>query len=222
MSPHGESGRKSRTRLVYWSPVIDPDTEAESVRRRAGLEDEDLPSGAALANALGVNVRKVDPRLLRGSDACLIKLHGSYEIFVARKLPPVRLHWAIAHELSEMRLKEIGYELADVEQRADAIAAALVMPRSVYRVAVREYGARVDALAPDFLVDQTAAALRLAEVREAEVAVVVTPQRVYARAPEEWCLPSEAAIRRGRLAAHPDVKTVPITDAHRRTLYVVR
>jgi hypothetical protein len=206
MSPHGESGRKSRTRLVYWSPVIDPDTEAESVRRRAGLEDEDLPSGAALANALGVNVRKVDPRLLRGSDACLIKLHGSYEIFVARKLPPVRLHWAIAHELSEMRLKEIGYELADVEQRADAIAAALVMPRSVYRVAVREYGARVDALAPDFLV----------------VAVVVTPQRVYARAPEEWCLPSEAEIRRGRLAAHPDVKTVPITDAHRRTLYVVR
>lgn len=186
------------------------------------MDEWDLPGMVKLAKASGVLVRRVDPRLLRGSDACLIRLHGQHEIFVARKMSPERFHWAVAHELAELRLRLIGYEEPDVELVADSIAAALVMPSRVYREAIREHEGRLENLAVDFLVDQTAAALRLAEIREAEAAVVVTPQRVHARLSQEWALPDEREIRRGRLTKMPGVETVALTDAKRRTAFLVR
>lgn len=170
--------------------LLDVDAEAEAIRARAGLSRDDLPGSVDLAVALGVNVRRVDPRLLRGSDACAIQLNGHPEIFVARKLADATLHWVVSHEVAELHLASIGYREPDVEFVADAIAAALVMPAPIYRAAIREHGHRLDALAADFLVDQTAAAIRLAEVEAVDMAVVVTPSAsTPARPTNGYCRP---------------------------------
>lgn len=200
--------------------MLDVEAEAVEVRTRANLSSDDLPGSVDLAKALGITVRRVDARLIRGSDACSIRLHGRPEIFVAKNLSGVELHWVVAHEVSELHLAEIGYAEPDVELQADALAAALVMPRPIYRVAIEEHGLRPAALARDFLVDQTAAAIRLAEVEAVGMAVVVTPDRVYTRTPDAWPLPDEGAIRRGTLVKIPGVQPIRLTDAHRRIAFV--
>jgi Zn-dependent peptidase ImmA (M78 family) len=202
--------------------VLDVEAAALEIRARANLASEDLPGSVDLARALGVTVRHVDPKLLRGSDACSIRLRGRPEIFVARKMSDEKLHWLVAHEISEIYLADIGYREPDVELQADGIAARLVMPTPMYRVAVEEHGLALAALASDFLVDQTAAAIRLAEVEAVDLAVVVTPERVYARAPGAWPLPSEPEIRRGSLVKVPGMKPIRLTDAKRRVAFVLR
>lgn len=208
--------------------MLDIEAEATVLRERAGYGDDDVPGAVALAGRLHVRVRRVDATLLRGADACLFFLAGQAEIAIRRGLTPERMHWSVAHELAEMRLVEIDYREADVERQANALGAALLMPRAAFRAALRDHGGSLDALATggldalsaDFLCDQTATALRLAEVHALELAVVTTPARVYARAPEEWVLPSEREIRRGVLGAMPGIRSIRLTDARKRMAFV--
>lgn len=200
--------------------MFDVEAEARVLRQRAGFEEEDAHGSVALASRLGLAVRRVDGHLLRSSDACLVRLHGRPEIFVRRMLGPERLQWVVGHELAELRLQELDYREEDVERQADTLAAALVMPRVAYRAAVREHGVAPASLAADFVVTQTAATLRLAEVHAVELAVVVTPAKVYARGEEDLVLPPEPDIRRGMLGMMPGLRAVRITDDRRRRAFV--
>lgn len=193
--------------------------EARALLAAAGYDADDAPGALAIARRLGVEVVYGDASMLGGALSSLERVGCRHVIFLRRHLPPARAHWCIAHELAELRLLELGCCDEDVERRADAIAAGLVMPWRAFRVAVEELGHAPAALAREFLVDQTAATLRLAEVCAVERAVVVTPERVYARG-EEWVLPCEAEIRRGRLEGMPGIRKVEITDDRRRRAWV--
>lgn len=199
---------------------MDVETEARALRDRAGYSEHDAPGAVAIARRLSIPIRRVDGRIIRGVDAERVKLHGRDEIFVRHGLTEPRLQWVVGHELGELRLAEIDYREPDIEQLADAFAAALLMPRAAFREAAVERGDDLAELALDFAVDQTATALRLAETRCAEAVVVVCPSRIYARGPEGFALPPERELRRGALAAMPGVRSVRLTDARRRTAYV--
>lgn len=189
--------------------------EARAILERAGFDDTDAPGALAIARGLGIDVVTVPGAFMGGVSASLECIKGRYIICLPRRLPPTRANWCIAHELAELRLRELGCTEEDVEARADAIAAGLAMPWRAFRWAVGELGREPAALAEEFLVDQTAATLRLAEVCAVEVAVVVTPEQVYRRG-EEWAMPDDQLIRRQGLDGFPSARRVRITDAPRR------
>lgn len=193
--------------------------EARALLAAAGYDADDAPGALAIARRLGVEVVYGDASMLGGALSSLERVGCRHVIFLRRHLPPARAHWCIAHELAELRLLELGCRDEDIERRADAIAAGLVMPWRAFRMAVEDLGRAPADLAREFLVDQTAATLRLAEVSVVGLAVVVTPERVYARG-EEWGLPVESEIRRGRLQNIPGLRAVTITDSRQRRGWV--
>lgn len=196
---------------------VDVEGEARVLRERAGYDEDDVPGGMALAAALGVRVRKVDGGLLRGGDGCTIRVHGRPEVCIRRGLTRERTHWVIAHELFETRLGELDYRGEDIEQCAEAGAAALLMPRRSFRLAAREHGDDYAALAADYLCGQTAAVLRLAEVGAVEMAAVVAPARVHVRAPDDWVLPD---LRKAAREGHPMLRRTALTDSRKRVALV--
>lgn len=196
------------------------DIVARALRGHAGLDEGNVVSAMTLARRLGVDVRRVDAGLLRGGDSCLVWIRGEPVIYVRRGLTPEALQWLVAHELGELGLFRAGYRGEDVEQLADAAAAAILMPRAAFREAAFERREDLVGLALDFACSQTATAMRLAETRVAEVVVVVCSSRIYARSADEFALPNEAAIRRGTLASMPGVRSVRLSDARRRVAYI--
>lgn len=64
--------------------------------------------------------------------------------------------------------------------------------------------------------------MKRGEVEAVDLAVVVTPERVYARSPSEWVVPPEPAIRRGDLVKVPGMRAIRLTDARRRVAFVLK
>jgi hypothetical protein len=196
---------------------------ARSILETAGFSWSDLPGALAIAQGLGLQVVRAD--WLRGSDSTTSRPSASgipTAIEVRCGLSPMRAAWCIAHEVAEIDLITVGYRGEDVEAVAETLAAALLMPRPLYQRATRELGDQVRELARAFAVPETSAALRLAEVGAVEAAAVVTPAKVYARAPGEFVLPTTAELRRlarGH-AAIPGVRRVSIEDAPHRVALV--
>ncbi len=199
---------------------IDPDYEANVLRERAGLGRGELCGGPVLAAGLNVKIRKVPARMLRGLDAFIIRIYGKYEICVREGLTVRRLHWAISHELGEMRLGELNYCEPDVEDQAHAIAASILMPAEDFRAAAHEHQNSPQALADDYLVDQTAASLRLAETGAAEAVAVVCKTRVLVRSRSSFSFPSEAALRKAANVGMPGLRRVQLTDNRNRIALV--
>lgn len=106
---------------------------------------------------------------------------------------------------------------ADVEDMADALAGALVAPRDAYRLALREVGLDLPALANDFRASQSCVALRLGEVTGRPI-VLVAP-RLRSRG-EAFGWPSERALRRlARAEVMPDgVERRILTDDAKRVV----
>ena len=199
--------------------MIDPDLEARLILRSAGLEEGEAHAAEAVAAALEISTKVYPSRVLRGDDAVLFWPRGRAappEIALRRGMTPERAAWCVAHELAEHRLGVMGYVGEDREQLADAIAAALLMPRESYQRAATELGDCPIALAGEYATEQTAAALRLAEVGRVEAAMVVSSTRVYARSSGTFEA-DEEHVRRlasGR-ATMPGVRSVRLTDARR-------
>lgn len=196
---------------------VDVECEAAVLRHAAGYDEDDAPGALAIAKRLGVLVRRVESGLLRGHDGCLLRVNRAWQVFVRRGLTPERLHWVVAHELGELRLKEIDYRGDDIELCAHGVAAALMMPRRSYRAAAAEYGEDLAALAGDYLTTQTAAARRLAEVGIVEMAAVVTPTCVYVHAPDDFVLPD---LRKAAREGYPGLRRCEVTDARRRVALI--
>lgn len=200
---------------------LDPDFEASLIRARAELGEEQVCSAHAIARALEIGIAYYPQHILRGLDAKLFHPRGRGqppEIALRRGLTPRRRAWNILHEIAEEHLLERGYRRADVEHAADAVAAALSMPRRSFREAAAEHRLELVALSDDFAVDETAAALRLAEVGVVEAAAVIAPTRVYARSFGSFVLPHEHELRRLATARVPlpGVRKVQLVDAPRR------
>lgn len=190
--------------------MLCPDAEANYLL----AQFEMLPTAIELAERLlgPGSVRPIDG--LR-TPATLAKVGGVWRIYVRPGQPPRVLAWAIRHEVGELCLKRARYCEPDAEDLANQIAAALSAPRRGYGRACAELGPDFAALADDFGLTQTSAALRYGEVTGTPVAVL-TPRSVRVRDAGDWRWPSVQQIRRGL----PGMARVELTDAPQRVALV--
>lgn len=198
---------------------FDVEGAARSILEAAGYDWDDVPGAVRLAQGLGVRVVWRELGLCEAAAVDPTPSGIPTTIALRPGLSPVRAAWCIAHELAEIDLATVGYQGEDVERVAEALAAALLMPRpAVRRVAGTM---NVHELARAFGVPETAAALRLAEVGHVEAVAVVTPQTVHVRTDGEFALPPAFELRRiARVGAHPGLRKVPLRDQPRRVALV--
>lgn len=182
---------------------------AEYILRRSGYDGTERPSVGQIATAmLGAGCVEFASGLK--GDAALVTIPTPL-ILVKRKLPVVRLEFAIAHEVAEWALLQEGYEDEDIEQAADYIAAALIVPR---RLACRFRVELVHEAAEVLEVTETHAALRIAEATGQPIALV-SPAKVRVRG-DEWAWPSDLRT----VASHerPGLARAVLRDDPRRVL----
>jgi hypothetical protein len=195
-------------------PMGDVEGEAAWLLR----DFERAPGARALvARHLGEGSILVVPGL-RGGDAKIHTVNHRPTICVRAKLGKESLRWAILHELAEWHLQRVGYRGEDVELVAEALTAALVVPRRDYQKALRTHGERWEQLAIDFSTTQTCVALRHGEVTDEPLAVIA-PATVRVRG-REWTWPEERAIRLLARAERPGLRRAKLTDDPRRVVLV--
>lgn len=154
---------------------------AKEVRRRAGLNDDELELSTRIAaRVLGPDAIALDPEL--SNPAYLRRTIDGWQIVVNPGARDVRFH--VAHELGEWALRALArFEGDDAsrERAANYIAAAILAPETTVRRAHARFGERVQRLAGHFQMSQTAIVLRLAEVTGDERAVVTKTGNILLR-----------------------------------------
>jgi hypothetical protein len=173
------------------SEIEDADSHATVIIGLAGLTTDKHHGVYAIAsNLLGVDaIREVKHRSFPG-DAALVPRDGfllgadptdrtAWEILVWSRASDERKIFAVAHEVAEWYLKVVRYVGEDVEDVANAIAAALVAPRRPFIQAVKRHGFKLSKLALDFDTTQTCMALRYGEALRKPVAVLTRSRCRY-------------------------------------------
>lgn len=154
---------------------------AEWAYRAAGLDPETPAAPLELARLLiagGGSVPVARCPQLR-TPARLARVGSEWRIYVRERLDRTAMRWMVAHECAEWILNQEGYEAADVEQKAQSLAARLIAPRPATIVAIRA-GLDFPEMAEAFSLSQSSAALRHGEISNQPTALV-TPQAVYYR-----------------------------------------
>lgn len=193
------------------------EAEAEGILRGAGFDPEDPPTIEELAHAV---VERVVPH--HGISSAARWVGSTRELWINPRLSPRRRAFSIAHELAERHLSRLGYEGEDVEARANAIGAALLVPAPALRFALRQIGRRLPELSDVFDVSQSIVALRLGEVTGSPLALVMDHRVAVRGEPFAW--PSAArlvAIAGGREAVPDGIVVEKISDARRRAVVKV-
>ncbi len=174
------------TELEVWAAVV---------RQRAGLGDDELLLGPAIA------ARVVGPENVLLSDCDVgARLEGR-RIVVPKTHPDIS--FAFCHELAELILLERTEPFdghAQKERAANYIACAIQAPPATVRLVHAHFGERLATIAQVFGISKTAAHLRLREVLGDEGAIVTRSGNVIVRNPEriDWTRPDMAARSRGR------------------------
>lgn len=181
--------------------IADLEGDADLLRRCAGLACDDVPSPVALARA-ATGAPPLVASALR-QEACVARVGDAWRIVVSRRTLPARRAWLVGHEVAELHLRRCGYAGSDIEERADALGAALVLPRAALRSAVRRHGHRVHTLARELRTTQSLVLLRLGEVERRPVALVRRGLVTVRGAAHEW---SRDVVRT------PGTHPMPITD----------
>jgi hypothetical protein len=196
----------------------DVEGEAAWLYTQAKADPLSPPSAERFTKALGIKLRKVDSRILRSGHGATTFLDDVPTIWIRRHLSAEHQRFVIMHEIAEVHLRRINYRDGDIEHAANAIAGALVAPRPSFREAVREHGELAfEALAHDFTVTQTCAALRLGEVIGTPLAVI-TPLLVRVRG-DDFVWPDEFTLRRlARCQVLTGLRKVALSDEKRRTV----
>jgi hypothetical protein len=149
---------------------------AQEVRGIASLDDDDLLLAPEIAE-----------RIL-GSRGVTFGPAGTVAFFDGLRIViPIDhrdLNFAVAHELGEWALAHVARFRGDHvarERAANYLGAAIVAPASMVRRAHAFWGEQLETIAKAFALSQTGAALRLAEVRGDERAVVTKNGHVLVR-----------------------------------------
>jgi hypothetical protein len=155
--------------------TVEMERLAAEVRQLAGLDDDDLLLGPAIA-ALVVGPENV---LLSDCDVGA-RLEGR-RIVVPRKHPDIS--FAFCHELAELMLHEHGHtgDHLQKERAANYIACAIQAPPATVRRAHAQFGERLPTIARVFGISKTSAHLRLREVLGDEGAIVTRTGNVLVR-----------------------------------------
>jgi hypothetical protein len=149
---------------------------ANLVRRQARVSDDDL----LLAPEIAARVLGEDG--ITFSAAGGVPYLDGDRIVVPEDHPD--LNFAVAHELAEWALREHAkYRGPHVlrERAANYLAAAILAPAPTVRRAHAHFGEKLRTIAKTFALSQTSTALRLAEVRRGERAVVTRSGYVLLR-----------------------------------------
>lgn len=155
---------------------------------------------------------------LVGVPAKLFVVNGRKRVAVSRRLAIEYQQHAVGHELGHDLFDEIGYREDDLERMCDLFGAAVMAPIPAVRAMLRAFGRDHAAIAEEVCSTQTWAALRIAETLGMTRAII-TPQRVYARGPEEFVWGSEHDLRRmARSSARPGIVRAKLTDDPRRVV----
>lgn len=177
--------RSRRHDLVVMGDMHD-DAEADALEilRMAGhLDDEAPPNMAQLCRALLGAPPQIAP--IR-SEACLARVRGESRVYLRRGVDAARSRWLVGHELAEWYYQRTGYVGPDLEDRCDAVGAALVAPRRAYRLALRSVGSAIHVLAEAFVVPQALALLRIGEVTGRPVLLLRKPAPIHRGEPYVW------------------------------------
>lgn len=203
--------------------IVDPDEEARAILERADVDDAEPPNPMRLALAVtGGRVLLVAPTEVWGLGEVSVGDDGELEILVAAGQSDLERAWTLAHEVAHVHLRRGGWVggYRESEDAADAIAAALLMPRRAFARATRQHGRRAFVgLADAFSVTETAAALRVGEVDRVPVAVIA-PTHLRVRGPEEWAWGTEEELRALARGGRPGLHRARLTDDARRVVLV--
>lgn len=180
--------------------LADIEGDADLLLRLARLDDEAPGDVVALCRHMTGHA----PFLTRlGLEAQLARVGDGHRVCVRAGLPPDRARWLVGHELAELHYERTGYRGDDVEARADALGAALVVPRRAMRAAIRCHAHRVSVLSRALVAEPAAVLLRIGEVTGRSVALVRAPGVVVARG-EAFPWPSLRTVLQERPAdVHP-------------------
>ena len=154
---------------------------------------------------------------LVGVGAKVFTVRGQRRIAVSRKLAVEYAQFFVGHELGHIVLDGLGYRENDVEQLCDQFGAAVMAPIPAVRAMLKAFGRDHEAIADEVCSTQTWAALRIAEALRVPRAII-TPQRVYARGPDEFAWGPEDSLRRLVRVESPGVTKTRLTDDPRRVL----
>lgn len=183
--------------------------------KRLGCDPEQPVDTFRLARKLlGANAIERGTALV-GVPAKTFSVHGERRIAVSRKLSVPYAQFFVGHELGHIVLDEIAYTESDIERVCDAFGAAVMAPLPAVRLLLRAFGRDHEAIADEVCSTQTWAALRIAEFLRIPRAII-TPQRVYARGPEEFEWGPEDELRRLVRVERPGVVKSKLTDDPRR------
>lgn len=153
--------------------------------------------------------------------ATLEELHEDEErtrIYIKRGVPEPVAQWLTGHALSHwIRRTSCGRHggmRSEEEALCDYVAAALQMPQFAFQRRVNETGCNVQQLALDFGVLETSAALRVGEVEDRPVAVVLR-NRLYVAGPD-WFQRTAEQVKRDAREGGPGIVTAQLGDPGRR------
>jgi hypothetical protein len=140
--------------------LADVEGDAALLLRLAKMDDGDVVSAVALCRAL-----TNDPPFLSrfGPEAQRARVGDRVRVCVRAGLLPARQKFLVGHELAEWHYARTGYRGEDIEERCDALGAALVAPRPAFRRAVRSLGHSVRKLAAALAITQACSLLRIGE-----------------------------------------------------------
>ena len=171
------------------------ETAANGLFRRAKVELDDPPGTIALARRLFGDdaVREAwHDGLVDG--AKLVYENGRPRIYVRRYIDHALRNYLVGHEVAEWALDCAGYCEDDRERAANAIGAALLLPRRAFLRSFRDHGFDLAELAAQYVAPWGAVALRVGETTDTPVALV-TQSRVHRRDPHNE-LPRDLDLKR--------------------------
>lgn len=157
--------------------------DAAEVYRFAGAELDEPPSIARLCEL----VTGFAPRYerMRPGGRCAVDDAGDLRVRVRPSLPARRARFIVAHEIAEWWYLRTGYAEPDIEDRCNALGAALVVPRPAAQLVLRESGHSPMLLSQVFGVERCLALLRVGEVTGRPV-VLLRKRPLFRGDPFEW------------------------------------
>jgi hypothetical protein len=193
--------------------IADLEGEAQALYRAGGFSmAAPAPSVGLARRLLGDEAVRVAPaQLLLDGNGALVRVGSDWRIYIRGSAPPRAKRFALLHELAHWAL---GAEATEVE--CDALAAALLVPRQAFLLALGGLGERLPRLAQHFNTTESCIALRHGEATDAPM-VLVTPYTVRARG-AEWSWPTETKLRAWARRPGPGLRKARLRDEPERVV----
>ncbi len=193
--------------------AYDTEDAARRICKMAGVTaDRPTPLRQIAAKVLGKKNVRIVPGF--GSEGALIPIRGQLTLFARAGQTHERREHVFGHELGHWICHHDGHAGPDLERDCDRIGAALIAPRSAFRVAMAWSGCSFPQLAKAFRTTESLAALRYGETTGQRLALV-SPDRVRVIG-DRW--PAEAEIRRIAEQGGPGLRRTALHDDPRRVV----